>query len=187
MESTPAIETLKTKLQSLGALRPEAWQKILQLARQSQLKSNESFIRKEGTLAYIAEGLLKEYDAQYRKSPAIINFISTHNFLITRRYNQIYYLKACIPTHIYYWDFEALKTIYQNFSELKSIYNACCAAYDESIGLRQRLLEEKDANHKIALFVQTNRSLLLLIKKKDIANYLNLGYDYFARNYNKHL
>lgn len=181
------MQNLKLKLQQLGPLRPHAWAMISQSCKQTHLKTDESFIRTTGTLAYISTGLLKEYDAQYRKSPSIINFIGHNKFLITRKHNQQHYLKACTPTLIYHWDFETLQHIYHKFAELKPTYDLLCGSYDESVGIRQLLLEERDANKKIALFIKLYPNVFHLLKKKDIANYLHLGYDYFVRNYSKHL
>lgn len=176
---------LKTRLQGLGPLRSGAWERILQSMRTAQIRPGESFIRDEGTLAYLSNGLLKEYDVQHRKTPSIINFIRTGQPLATRRHNQINYLKACVHTEIYFWDFKSLLDLYQEFSELKLIYDALCADYDLSISFRQLILEEKTTTRKIELFIHRYKEVLVLLKKKDIANYLHLDYDYFVRNYHR--
>lgn len=169
----------KTALQTFGALRPQAWDRILQLQQKTLLKTNQSLIRKEGTLAYISEGLLKEYDSENRETPSIINFIGSGQYLLTRKYNQHHYLKACITTQVMYWDFEALMQLYQEFRELIQIYNAVCASYDQSIAYRQFVFEANNSQQRIQLFRAQFHQHLNYLKKKDIANYLQLNYTYF--------
>lgn len=175
---------LKNKLQSCGALRPEAWERIVQLQQQTSLKTGESFVRKQGTLAYIANGLLKEYDAQYRKNPSIINFIVANQCLVTRKHNQNHYLKAYLTTLVYYWDFEDLQQLYQEFKELKTIYDSVCAAYDEDTAYRLLILEEHYAGNRLKLFIKKYRDILPLLKKKDMANYVQMTYNHFIQAYN---
>ena len=153
----------------------------------THLKNNESFIRTVGTLAFVSNGLLKEYDAENRKSPSIINFVNTGDFLITRKHNRHHYLKTCSPSLIYSWDFEQLQEIYTAFGELKPVYDLLCESYDQSLSHRPRLLEEKVAGERIRSFIKLKREILWQLKKKDIANYLNLSYIGFVRNYNKYL
>lgn len=185
METKHAIYTFKIKLQSLGALQPEAWTMILDLAQTTKLKANESFIRKEGTLAYITEGLLKEYDAQERKSPSIINFISYTEPLFTRKSNQNHYLKACLNTHIMFWNWEHLQLLYEKFPELKLVYNNLISQYDERMQLRMRLLE-LTISERITTFRNTFKPCLPYLKKVEIANYLHLNYTHFLKSWNSH-
>ncbi len=174
----------KPLLQSLGALRPEAWERIVQLCQQTSLKPNESLIREPGSLAYVANGLLKEYDAQQRKSPSIINFIGHKQSLITRKYNQNLYLKAAMPSLVYYWNFNDLQQLYGEFAELKAIYDNLCAAYDEISAYRQLVLEEHYTKNRIMLFMVKHKELLPLLKKKDMANYVQINYNHFIKAYN---
>lgn len=182
MEDEQYLLPLKLKLQSLGALRPEAWAMILDLLQATKLKANESFIRKEGTLAYITEGLLKEYDSQNRSKPSIINFISINETLLTRKSNQNHYLKAVNPTIILFWDFEHQKLLYREFEELKKTYDHLCAQYDEGTARRSFLLE-LPVKDRIPYFKNNFKQIIPYLKKKDIANYLHLDYDYFVRTY----
>lgn len=175
-------ENLKTKLQSFGALRPEAWERIVQLCQQTNVKTGESLLRKQGTLAYIADGLLKEYDAQNRTQPSIINFNGSNQSLITRKHNQSHYLKATIPTLVYYWDFEDLQKLYQEFKELKAIYDALIAEYDELLLFRMQLLE-LPVQKRIDTFRLIFKPMLPYLKKKDIANYLHISYAYLVDNW----
>lgn len=172
-------QKFKILLQSYGALRPQGWDRILQLQQKTNLKINQNFIRKEGTLAYIENGLLKEYDPQNRMTPSIINFIGSGQFLLTRKYNQHHYLKACQATEVLFWDFEDLMQLYQEFSELKHIYYGVCSTYDQSIAFRQFVLEAKNSQQRIQLFRAQFHQHLKYLKKKDIANYLQLNYTHF--------
>ena len=177
----------KTKLQSFGALRPEAWEKIVLLCQQATLHAGDSFLRKEGTLAYVAEGILKEYNPQHRKKPAIINFIVPDHCIITRKHNQVHYLKACNPALIYYWDLTALKSLYQEFEELKKVYDNLCAEYDEGLAYGRLILEEKVARKRVALLLARYRPQLNQLSKKDLSHYLMLNYDYFTHLLNQQL
>lgn len=174
----------KLKIQSLGALRPEAWAMILDLTQTTKLKANESFIRKEGTLAYIADGLLKEYDSHERKTPSIVNFLPTGQSLITRKYNSHHYLKACMATTVYHWSFDDLRKLYQSYSELKIIYDILCSSYDEGVSFQVRILEERLVRNRISLFLSRYKAVLPFLKKKDIANYLKVTYSKFMAGYN---
>ncbi|WP_293298541.1 hypothetical protein [Pedobacter sp. UBA4863] len=132
---------LKTKLQSLGALRPEAWDLICKLAHSTEVMQEQRFVRKIGTLGYIAQGILKEYDDLDRSNPAIINFIGNHQCFITRSHQQNRYLLACMPCLVYHWNFDDLQKLYQRFNELRPVYEALCTEYEAGVLLRMRLLE----------------------------------------------
>ncbi len=175
----------KQRLYNAGAIRPLAWEAIVQCMQQITLHTDERLIRKEGTLAYVADGILKEYDPINRKTPSIINFITPSNFIITRKHNASHYLKACTTTLIYYWDYPNLLQLYSQFNELQPIYNTLCAEYDATIDLRQFILEQHHANERILLFISAYKTSLNFIKKKDMANYLMLYYDNFIRSYRK--
>lgn len=185
METVIAFAALKTKLQALGPLHPEAWEKIVQSCQQNIMMPNEDFMHREGMLTYIADGLLKEYDNQNRKSPAIINFIGSNQVLITRKHNQAHYLKACIPTFIFYWDFENLQNLYFNHKELKQIYDSLCASYDYNIAFGRLILEQKSASDRVRLLITQHRASLPFISKKDLSNYVGLNYDYFTLLFSK--
>lgn len=183
METEAPLYTLKTKLQNFGALRPEAWEAIVVAKQEIKLKPEESLIRKEGTLAYVVEGLLKEYNPQNRSKPAIVNFISSQQNIITRKHNQTHYLKAIRPSIVYAWDFEQLQQLYQAFKELKPIYDSFCAEYELSLQFRMQLLEispqERVTTSKLVF-----HNLLPYLKKKDLANYLHLNYTHLLRYWN---
>jgi hypothetical protein len=181
------LNELKTKIQGFGAVRPEAWESIVEYARTIHLKAQQSFQRKPGTFAYVAEGLLKEYDVQNRLTPSIINFISSGQCLITRKYNQRNYLKAGLPTFVYYWDFDELQKLYQEFKELKTIYDELCAIYDEQTTFRQQVLEEHHAAARVMLFRMKYKTLLPFLKKKDMASYVQMTYNHFLKAYNDKL
>lgn len=180
------LTALKLKLQNYGALRPEAWLSILSCLNKTTLKPNESFIRQEGSLAYLAQGLLKEYDNYRRKTPAIINFITTGQSFNTSHYNQNHYLKAMLPTIIYSFYFEDLMAIYSTFKELKSIYGPLCAEYEANISHRTFLLE-MPVRQRIENFHASHQKICPYLKKKDMANYLRINYDHFVHLWSNRL
>lgn len=174
--------SFKIKLQNFGALRPEAWDRIIQNSELIELNTGESFNRKEGTIAYLYKGLLKEYNPQHRKKPSIINFISNNQFLITRKHNQVHYLKACMPTHILYWEWESQQLLYKEFEELKKIYDYICTEYDDGIAWRSFLLE-LPVKDRIFYFRNTYKRLIPYLKKKDVSNYLHISYNHLLNNW----
>jgi hypothetical protein len=173
---------LKIKLQSLGALQPSAWQAILARKQEICLKTDERLIRKEGTLAYLAQGLLIEYDAQHRKKPAIINFIGAQQTIFTRSSNLHHYLKAVMDTTILYWELDSLQHLYSEFNELKKIFDGLYDAYDEGLSIRAFILELA-VKDRISYFQQQYSKLIPFLKKKDIANYLHVSYTYLINNW----
>ncbi|WP_316805411.1 hypothetical protein [Pedobacter nototheniae] len=183
--NTPTLTELKFKLQTLGALQPEAWDLILKTVKYTFIKTGENFNRQEGQLAWILTGLLKEYDAEARKKPSVINFILPGHSLITRKLNKHFYLKAYTDTYVVHLEFEELIAVYGQFKELRTTYDSLCANYDEGMVYRQRILEEKSAQRKVELFLIRYRPYLVVIQKKDISNYLKLNYDYFTSIYTK--
>lgn len=180
MEKVTHLAALKIKLQSLGALRPEAWEQIVQLGQQRQVAIGESLVLKLGSLAYMADGLLKEYD---NASPTIINFIGQKDCFVTRKHNQNHPLKACLPTLLYFWENEVLLQLYQEFNELRPIYEELCAEYDARVMLRMRLLE-MPVQKRIDQFKLIFKPMLLFLTKKDMANYLQLEYTNFIKKWN---
>ncbi|MGF1924967.1 MAG: hypothetical protein ACQUHE_12375, partial [Bacteroidia bacterium] len=141
--------------------------------------------RKAGSLAFVAEGLLKECDPHQRKTPSIINFISANSFILNTKHNQSKYLKAIRPTKIVFLDFDQLIILFSKYQELRAIYENASADYEDGIAFREFILEEKSVAERIHLFNTNYRHILSNLRKKDIANYLNVDYDYFIRLYNK--
>lgn len=187
MENTINFNQLKTNLQQLGAIRPEAWEMILQLHHYDHIHMHNSYIRKAGGLTYIGEGLLKEYTTADRKSPTIINFLGKQQWIITRLHNEHDYLKACLPTQLLYWTFEDLAQLYQKFPELLDIFHTLCAGYDANIYHRQWMLEPIASQIRILRFKERFHEDLKFLKKKDIANYLQINYSHFVQVYNESL
>lgn len=179
----PDYQPLKARLQQFGALRPEAWEKILESSKITHLKQGETFVRRQGSLAIILAGLIKEHDPAERKTPSIINFLDELQALSTSRYNQPNFLKACQPTLLIHWDGEALQSLYGNYPELKTIYEGILEQYEHRIVLRMRLLE-LPVNERLETFRSIFRKLLPYLKKKDLANYLHLNYSHFIRIWN---
>jgi len=178
---------LKLKLANHGAIRPLAWTKILSHLKEIDLKADESFNRKISAIVYVADGLIKEYDAQSRKKPSIINFIPTGNFIVTTKQNQAKYLKAIGSAKLIYLEFDVFISIFIKYNELKSIYDGAVSNYEDGIAFRQLILEENVAASRIKLFINRYRTILPCLKKKDIANYIHIEYDYFIRMYGKFL
>ncbi|MEJ5994389.1 hypothetical protein WG904_08165 [Pedobacter sp. Du54] len=179
------LSSLKLKLASYGAIRQQAWTKILSHLLETELKTDESFDRKINAIVYVTNGLIKEYETQQRKKPSIVNFINTGNFIITTKHNQTKYLKAIDTTKLIYLDFEALVSLFITYNELKSVYDGVLANYEDGIAFRQLVLEENVASARIKLFIDKHRTILPSLKKKDIANYIHVDYDYFIRIYGK--
>ncbi|RYG07236.1 MAG: hypothetical protein EOO07_27775 [Chitinophagaceae bacterium] len=175
--------SFKLKLQSLGALRPEAWNRIVELSQQFQISTTNNLIRKNSSLVYVADGLLKEYDQHERELPAIVNFISQYQCFITRKHHQHRYLETCMPCVVYQWSFDDLQNLYQHFNELKPVYEMLCAEYEDGVMLRMRLLE-MSVKERIETFKCEFKAVLPFLKKKDIANYLHLHYTHFLRHWN---
>ena len=181
------LQTLKSKLTNFGAIRPQAWTKILTHLKVTELKFDESFNREIGSLVYVADGLLKEYDAQLRKKPAIVNFISAGNFLVTNKSHHSKYTKTIGSAKLVHVTFESLIPLFLKYNELKSIYEGISSNYENGMAFRQLLLEENVATARIQLFINKYRTILPLLKKKDIANYTHIDYEYFIRIYGKQL
>ncbi len=177
-------DEFKYKLQSLGALRLEAWDMILSLAQHTTVAKQRRFVRKIGTLGYVSQGVLKEYDALDRSNPAIINFIGANQCFITQMHNHGHYLEASTPCVVHFWDFDDLQILYNEFRELRTIYDELFADYDASVMLRMRLLEMAPLA-RIIYFRKTLHSHLPFLQKKEMSNYLHLDYNYFVRNYRK--
>jgi len=185
MDTNLTLNSLKLKLSSLGAIRPQAWIKIMYAVNETGLKVDESFNREIGSVAFVVNGLLKEYDPYLRKKPSIINFISAGNFFVTTKFNQKRYLKAITETTILYLNFHDLTSLYLRYNELKSVYDSIVASYEEETSFRHLMLEEKLAPVRIQNFIIKYRTILSQIKKKDVANYTHLEYEYFIRIYGK--
>jgi len=179
------MQTLKLHLQKLGPLRPAAWAHIAEKIVSLQLKENESLIREAGTIAFVSDGLLKEYNPYERTKPSIVNFICAHQYIVNRRHNQGHFIRACCPSMVYSLAWPAIADLFHRYPELKQIHDGIGEQYDIALFYRQLVLEERLAANRISLFIQKNRSILPRLKKKDIANYLHLDYDHFVRHYSK--
>lgn len=176
-------QPLKARLQQFGALRPAAWERILDSSELTCLKQGETFIRRNGSFAVILSGILKEHDPTERRTPAIINFLDGLQGISTRRHNQPNFLKACQPTKVIHWDEQTLDSLHTQYPELKIVYQGMLADYERRIALRMRLLE-LPVQDRIATFRSNFKMLLPYLKKKDLANYLHLNYSHFIRIWN---
>lgn len=177
------MNVLKPKLQSLGPLRPEAWERIVQLGQPHHIAAGKNLVRRLGSLVYVAEGLLKEYDHHEREEPAIVNFIGQDQCMVTRGHQQQRQLQACLPSMVYQWDMAALYQLAQEFAELRPIYDALCSEYEVKVMLRMRLLE-MPVQKRIDQFKFIFKPMLPYLTKKDMANYLHLEYTNFIKKCN---
>ncbi len=182
-----SFSALKIKLANYGAIRPQAWSKIQLSLKEIELKADESFTREIGALVYVSNGLLKEYDSQLRKKPSIVNFIGEGNFLYTTKHNQARYLKAIGTTKLIHINLESMIALFTQYNELKFVFDGVTANYESGIAFRQLILEESSASKRISLFIDNYRSVLPYLKRKEIANYIHVAYDYFIRMYGKML
>lgn len=170
-------QQLKITLQSHGALRPQAWLDIQLAMQPTKLRAGESLVRKEGDLCFLQAGLLKEYDPEQRRRPAIIAFIATGDFVHTRRHSQRRYLKAIVPCTIGQWSSGGLEQLHERYPELKNIYDALCAGYERHIAQRSILLE-LPPRQRLPAFREPNQRIIPYLTKKDIANHLSLSYSF---------
>lgn len=184
MSTEPYIQ-LKHILQGLGPLRPQAWQDILSLMSTISLRAGESLVRSEGSLAFVQQGIFKEYDPLLRSRPAIINFPAPGSFLATRRHNLHHYLKAITPAHVLQWDAAQLPALQRAYPELTSVYHQLCEGYERAVWTRMLILE-KPPIERIGAFCGHYGPLVPYLKKKDIANYLHLNYSHLVKNWNRH-
>ncbi|MNK34407.1 hypothetical protein D3C87_529130 [compost metagenome] len=176
---------LKQHLQQNGAVTPAAWLAIVTCMQTKQVKYHEGFLYQVKGIAYVADGLLKEYNSQYRKRPSIVNFFNTNQFFFMDERPAQQFYRACVPTLIYYWSWEALQQLWLQFPELIRIYRNLNVQYIDQCQLRPFLLEEKSTKAKIQHFYTEYRAIVPLIPKKNIANYLGINYNYFVRHYQK--
>ncbi|WAC39433.1 hypothetical protein [Pedobacter sp. SL55] len=178
---------LKLQLQQNGAVSPRAWAAICAEMKFKKVRYNEGFLYQSKGIAYVADGLLKEYNSQYRDRPSIVNFFNTNQFLFMDERPAQQFFRACVPTLIYYWNWEALQQLWLQFPELIRIYRNLNVQYINQCQLRPFLLEEKSAEVKIQRFYTEYRAIVPLLAKKNIANYLAINYNYFVRHYQKFL
>jgi hypothetical protein len=181
------LNRLKIKLQGLGILQPAAWKQIVSCLNFTHLNKGESFSRTCGNLAWLSSGILKEYNPNFRKKPAIINFLVSNDSVISRKINTRYYLKACVESELYHLNIEELTKLGLRYPELKAIYVSLCAQYDEGQEFKTLILEEKLAQQRIALLIGRYKPQLNFISKKDLSNYVHLNYDHFCTIYAKQL
>ena len=183
MENSKYLKNLKIKLESIHDIQPEALDRIIKACQQTKLKINHSLVFEQHTVAYVGSGLLKEYDSKHHDQPLITNFISNDQFFFAK--SKSHFLKAIKPTMIYYWKFAALLEIYKDFTKLDLIYQIAEHGYEERLSLRGIILEKHSFHQKLALFIISNLTILPLLNRKDMANYIGEDYVDFTSKYNK--
>lgn len=182
-----AFHHLKFKLAEYLNPDPVIWEKLRHAVQITILYSGEYVMYEPGSIVFIAEGLLKEYDARQRRRPVIINFLNAGNFVIAARYHQHRYLKAVLPVTLVTLGFDEAIALYIKHHELLPLYRAVAANYEGGTLFRYALLEERFTEKRIRLFINRYRAILPFLKKKDMASYLHIEYDYFVRLYGRML
>ncbi|WP_316801191.1 hypothetical protein [Pedobacter frigidisoli] len=178
------LQQLKVHLQSLGALRPEAWEKIIGSISVSKLKKDENLVRENGTIAYVVSGALKEFDSWRRSHPTIVNFITADQFIVTGKRNQSNYIVAYNNCIVYEINRTQLNELNKLYPELQQIHDGICESYDQAIAFRSMLMDNYAAEGRVEQFKQHFKSILNLMSKGDMANYLGIEYGYLLTLYN---
>lgn len=176
------LSAFKLFLLQQGALHPQAWLAIMQCARVIPLKSNEGLQLKPGSFCYIAHGLLKEYDIAQRSQPRIVNFIPYNTCFYSDIFNHNHFFKAIIPTIILTFEIDRLKEIYKFHKEFKPLYNGLKYQYVQQLNLRV-LIMERPVAQRLQEFKHHFAPCLSYLKKKDVAAYLNVSYNYLIANW----
>ncbi len=143
-------------------------------ARILELSAGESSPRTEDQVSFVVSGVLKEYDARYRRSPAIVNFYVADQFILSHRHNKNHYLKAIIPTRII-----TVSLSSDDFgirSELLELMQVLYMEQELRSQFRQRVLEQRGTKMRLKLFVEQYRSVLPYLSKRDISRYLQVSY-----------
>lgn len=179
-----SLQQLKILLQGFGPVRPEAWEQIKSCITEIHLKAHQNFIRDIGSLAYVVEGCLKEYNPWKRTRPSIINFLPAGQFIVTRKHNQFNFIKAYDDCTVYQISRADLKVLYHAFNELEQVHDGVCESYDESIAFRHLLHDEYDAKRRVAEFKKHFGKNLNYMSKKDMASFVDIEYTYFLGFYN---
>ncbi|RYD96816.1 MAG: Crp/Fnr family transcriptional regulator [Sphingobacteriales bacterium] len=185
MHTEQHLSNYRLKLQQCGALRPEAWEQCVPLLKVLRIGINNSCMVPRGSIAYVAEGLLKEYDTKHRKSPSIVNFLAPGQFFYSYASANRIYIKATAPCTIILLGRKEIRSLVLAFDELDSLFLALCTQYDELRLLKIQLLEYPVAE-RIETFRSNFKAIIPYLKKKDIANYLHLNYTHFLKNWNSY-
>lgn len=180
---TEPLYFLKTTLQNHGAVRPEAWEMISTLLHVDELAVGESMQRTHFGISFLAEGLLKEYAIFGRKQPRIVNYLQHGQFFYHSRHHAKRYVKAIVPCIIYSLSASELELLAANFKELRPIYDQFCELYDDQLASRSALLEMSNSL-RINHFKMQYAPILPYLKKKDIAQYLSISYNYLVETWN---
>lgn len=183
MDIAHHINHFKLKLQAAGALRPEAWEQCVVQLKVVNINTQNSCLVPSGAIAYVAEGILKEYDTQHRNSPSILNFLAPGQLFYSYASPNRIYTKATIPSIVFLMDRATLLNLVHEFSELDKIFLALYSQYDELRLLKIQLLE-MPVQQRVETFSATFHTILPYLKKKDMANYLHLNYTHFLKKWN---
>lgn len=178
---------LKIKLNSLSALKPETWKMIDEHLLTINLLPDQIYHREVNSLIFVKEGLIQEYDWQHRNHGALVGFFQSESFICTNSFRKSKLLQASVFSKIIYLSSSFCTKLTDEFPEFQSILNEIQQLYEVNLAYRMLILEKSNASTRIEIFVEKFREILPLLRKKDIANYLAVEYDYFIRIYGKHL
>lgn len=176
------LSALKLFLLQQGALHPQAWLAISQCVKAVPVKPNEGIRLETGSLYYVAQDLLKEYDTLQRSQPRIVNFISYNTCFYIDIFNQNHYFKAIQPSLILVFEMAQLKEIYKFHKELKIMYDNLKYQYIQQLNLRT-LIIELPVPQRLQQFKHHFAPSVNYLKKKDVAAYLNVSYNYLIANW----
>lgn len=181
MQKLEPFSQLKLQIQKYGPLTNEAWEEIQRLVKIKHLKRGESFHRHLGEMGFVADGIIKEYDAELLSKPVILNFICSNSFIVTKLFNQKYYCKSSTGATVLYLDNFSLKKLYVLFPELESVYDAFVSEYYEGFHFRAKILSFRHANERVEMFISRYRHHLAYLTKPEMANYTALFIDTFSK------
>lgn len=173
---------LKLKLQTNGALQPAAWEMIQSQIHVDLLAIGDGLVRDNNGISFLAEGVLKEYDVVRRKQPHIVHFLMQGDFFYHSTHHCKRYVKAITPSVVYSLNQHQLQLLPAVFKELRPIYDKVCENYDEQLTQRSRLLEMV-FTERIQYFKSSFAVILPYLKKKDIAQYLSISYNYLIETW----
>lgn len=163
---------------------------LLQLFRKKILKSNEVFIEK-GTqtkwVGFIVDGMLKAVNPRENKREEIHYFLPKGIFFSERSgYYQNKHLSLSIVaskrTTLLYISIETINRLKNENSEMKALIHQLGENTMNYISCMQSMLSFSTKKERIALFKEYYPQLVKVLKKIQIARFLNVSYSYYLHN-----
>ena len=174
------LKQLKKHLEGLGRLRPEAWQHLIELLKPIDLKINQQYICGQGDMAWLSEGLLKQYNSFNRKEPSLVHFITEGQFLFNQQTDPLPVFIAIEQCKLYTLTNDGAITLISAYPELIRIFLHLRAFYERGLEFRHSLTEIRSANERIQMAIAAFKPYLNRISHRDLSEYVNLNYDYFC-------